>query len=75
MRNNDGEGELSSFKKKTYKKLLPKAMTIQQGEKQYNPLTQKTVEINNKSPTASVITKKKKVWAWTTKYTITYSVV
>lgn len=37
-RNNDGEGELLSFTKKTYKKLLLKAMNVQQGEKQYNPL-------------------------------------
>lgn len=47
-RNNDGEGELLSFKKKAfYKKLLPKAMNIQQGEKQHNPLTKKTVEITS----------------------------
>jgi len=44
-RNNDGEGELLSFKKKTfYRKLLPKAMNIQQGEKQHNPLTKKIAE-------------------------------
>lgn len=58
-RNNDGEGELLSFTKKTYKKLLLKAMNIQQGEKQYNPLTYKENCVNDNSPALSVTEKKK----------------
>lgn len=60
-RNNDGEVELLSFKKKTfYKKLLPKAMNIKQGEKQHNPLAKKIVEITSLQLRASLILKKKK---------------
>lgn len=55
-KNNGGEGELLSFKKKAfYKKLLPKAMNIQQGEKQHNPLTKKIVEITSLQLQASLI--------------------
>lgn len=58
-RNNDGEGELLSFTKKTCKKLLLKTMNIQQGEKQYNPLIYKENRGNTNSPTISVTEKKK----------------